>query len=152
MNAKILAFPQKLKPKDVKYAAAVECYRYFDDQYQSALEAFKNDNKGVLAGMHNVFGEVSKAVKDVFLSFLNNPCPETWVAARSYLIDQTTTAWQLWIKYDVTAPRAGKQNIKDEKYPDPDLFLQYYKQHKTDRLEKLKGHRQEAQDIIDQYE
>lgn len=152
MTATILAFPKKLKPKDEKYAAAVECYRYFDDQYQSALQSFEKDSKGVLSGMHNIFGEVSKSVKNVFLSFLNNPCPETWVKARSYLIDGSTTAWQLWVKYDHAAPRHGERDVKDERYPNPDSFLKYYQQHKTDRLESLDKHRQAALAIMAEYE
>lgn len=152
MTAVIIPFKKALKPHDEAFRAALATYTYFNETIQTMESMLVTDSKGVIAGMHNVFGGFKPEIKNKFMSFLNKPSFESWLTIRDYLIDLSTTSWQLWVKYDSHAPLSYDRDIKDGPYPQPDDFIRYYAQHKSDRLLFLKGKRDEALAIMNTYE
>lgn len=152
MTAKVLQFPKALKPHDEAYHAAVDSYHYFNDAILSLEKALVSDGRGVIAGMHNLFGGFRPEIKDKFLSFLNKPSFDSWLGIRDYLVDLNTTSWKLWIKYDACAPRSYPMNAKEGAFPKPEDFIRYYAQHRSERLVILSQKRDEALAIINTYQ
>lgn len=152
MTAVILPFPKALKPHDEAFKAASEAYAYFNDAIQMLESSLSTDSRGIIAGMHNIFGGFRPEVKNKFLSFMNQPSFESWMAIRDYLIDLSTTSWQLWLKYDKTAPLSYSTKATDGPFPQPDDFIRYYAQHKSSRLTMLTQKRDEALAIIQTYQ
>lgn len=152
MTAVVINFPKPLKPRDEAFNAACEAFEYFDESIKTMESTFITDSRGVIAGMHNMFGGHRPEIKKAFLSFCNRPSAKTWQAIRSYLLDLSTTSWQLWIKYDPKAPRLLDTKEKENLFPAPDDFLRYYAQHKQDRLIEVRQRRDAAQAIINTYE
>lgn len=151
MTAVILPFPKALKPRDEAFKAASEAYAYFNDTLQMMESSFSADNRGVISGMHNVFGGFRPEIKTKFLSFMNKPSFASWLTIRDYLIDLNTTSWQLWLKYDKTAPQSCNTMAADGPFPQPDDFIRYYAQHKSSRLTLLAQKRDEALAIMQTY-
>lgn len=152
MTAVILEFPKALKPRDEAFNAACAAYDYFDGAIKMMESSFSTDNRGIIAGMHNIFGGFRPEIKNKFLSFMNKPSFESWMAIRDYLIDLSTTSWQLWMKYDSAAPYSYGTNVTDGPFPKPDDFIRYYAQHKSERLVTLTQKRDEALLVINKYE
>jgi hypothetical protein len=152
MTAVILSFPKALKPRDEAFNAACEAYEYFDGSIQMMEASFSTDSRGVIAGMHNIFGGFRPEIKNKFLSFMNKPSFASWLAIRDYLIDLSTTSWQLWLKYDRSAPQTCNTIAADGPFPKPDDFIRYYAQHKSERLDMLTKKRDEALAIMKTYE
>ena len=152
MSATILSFPKTLKPHDEAFKAASEAYSYFDSSIKMMESMLLADNRGVIAGMHNIFGGFRPEVKDKFFSFMNKPSFESLMNIRDYLIDLNTTSWQLWLKYDRTAPLSYGTKATDGPFPNPDDFIRYYAQHKSDRIVMLTQKRDEALAIINTYQ
>ncbi len=151
MTAVILSFPKALKPRDEAFKAASEAYAYFNDTLQMMESSFSADNRGVISGMHNVFGGFRPEIKNKFLSFMNKPSFASWLAIHNYLIDLSTTSWQLWLKYDSSAPQTCNTMAADGPFPKPDDFIRYYAQHKSERLDMLTKKRDEALAIMQTY-
>lgn len=145
MTAQIIQL--KRKKKDQEYFETIQKYEYFNSLYIAQLDSMKNSN-GVIGSMHNIFGNIKKDIKDKFLSFFNAPDYEKWISIRSYLIDSSTTAWQLWIKFDKNAPVSGSSKI----FPEPAEFIKYLNQHQQQRLQELKLKCDELILIINSYE
>lgn len=152
MTATVLQFPTPLKPRDKAFYAAVEVYNYFDESIKTMEAALHSDERGVIAGMHNVFGGFRPEIKTKFLSFMNKPSFESWWAIHDHLIDLSTTAWQLWLKYDSNAPKSYPKESTAGLYPNPDDFIRYYAQHKSERIVLLTKKRDEALAIINTYQ
>lgn len=152
MSAVIIPFPKALKPHDEAFKAACEAYDYFDGSIKMMENSFSTDSRGVIAGMHNIFGGFRPEIKNKFLSFMNKPSFASWLDIRDYLIDLSTTSWQLWLKYDETAPKSYVQNAVDGPFPEPTAFIHYYAQHKSERLEMLTKKRDQALGIIKTYD
>lgn len=145
MTAQIIQL--RKKKKDQQYYEEIQKYDYFNSLYSAQLEALQN-SIGIIGGMHNIFGEIKKDIKDKFLSFLNSPNSENWLEVRSYLIDPSTTAWQLWIKFDKNAPKSGKS----DSFPSPEQFIYYLKEHQKERLLELKEKCEKSISIIKEYD
>lgn len=152
MTAVVINFPKQLKPRDEAFNAACAAYEYFDESIKTMESMFIEDSRGVIAGMHNVFGGFRPEIKHKFLSFLNKPSFESWLTIRDYLIDLTTTSWQLWLKYDRTAPQSCDTNAVDGPFPNPDDFIRYYAQHRAIKLQFMKSKRAEALFLMNQYD
>lgn len=152
MTAVVINFPKPLKPRDEAFNAACAAYEYFDGSIQMMEAALVSDSRGVIAGMHNVFGGFRPEIKNKFLSFMNKPSFASWLAIRDYLVDLSTTSWQLWLKYDLTAPQSYDTNAVDGPFPNPDDFIRYYSQHKSERLVMLMKKRDEALAVMQTYE
>lgn len=152
MSAVILKFPTPLKPHDHAYHAALTTFNYFDETIKSMESALLVDDRGIIAGMHNVFGGFSPDIKNRFLSFINQPSFDSWLMIRDYLIDLGTTSWQLWIKFDPAAPRSCGRDVTSGPFPKPDDFIRYYALHRSERLEMLRRKRDEAKSILEKYE
>lgn len=151
MTAVILEFPKALKPRDESFKAACEAYEYFDGSIQMMEAAVSTDSRGVIAGMHNIFGGFRPEIKNKFLSFMNKPSFASWLDIHNYLIDLSTTSWQLWLKYDSSAPQTCNTMAADGPFPKPDDFIRYYAQHKSERLDMLTNKRNEALAIMQTY-
>ena len=152
MTAVIIPFPKALKKRDMAYQAASEAYQYFDESIKTVESMFIADSQGVIAGMHNAFGGFRPEVKNMFLSFLNKPSFESWINIRDFLIDLRTTSWQLWLKYDRTAPQSYDSYAVDGPFPNPDDFIRYYAQHRAVNLQFMKSKRAEALYVMNQYQ
>lgn len=107
MTAVVINFPKQLKPRDEAFNAACAAYEYFDDSIKMMEAALMTDSRGIISGMHNVFGGFRSEIKNKFLSFMNKPSFASWLAIRDYLVDLSTTSWQLWLKYDRMHPKAA---------------------------------------------
>lgn len=152
MTASIIQFPKQLKKRDAAFHAASEAYQYFDDSIKTMETMFIEDSRGVIAGMHNMFGGFTPEVKTKFLSFLNQPSFVSWLTIHNYLIDLSTTSWQLWLKYDLSAPQTCNALALDGPFPNPDDFIRYYAQHRGTKLKFMKSKRAEALFLMNQYE
>lgn len=152
MTAVVINFPKPLKPRDEAFNAACAAYEYFDGSIQMMEAVLVIDSRGVIVGMHNVFGGFSPEIKTKFLSFMNKPSFASWLAIHNYLVDLSTTSWQLWLKYDPHAPQTCNTMAADGPFPKPDDFILYYSQHKSERLAMLMKKRDEALAVIQTYE
>lgn len=128
--SKIIQFPKKLKPQDGEYLRLRDQLIHYYTKVEEIYEAEDENGNSLLGGMSNMFGNHSKEVRHLFLSFCNKPCSETWQNIRNYLIDSSTTSWQLWIKFDPNAPRCLDTPKKEAMFPSVDNFIFYYKEHK----------------------
>jgi hypothetical protein len=152
MTAVVINFPKPLKPRDEAFNAACAAYEYFDGSIQMMEAALVTDSRGIISGMHNVFGGFRPEIKNKFLSFMNKPSFSSWLAIRDYLVDLSTTSWQLWLKYDPHAPQTCSKIEVDGPFPKPDDFIRYYSQHKSERLAMLMKKRDEALAVMQTYE
>lgn len=152
MTAVVLQFPTPLKPRDEAFYAATEAYNYFDGAVKMMEASLHSNDRGIIAGMHNIFGGFKPEIKHKFLSFINQPSFESWLAIRDHLIDLSTTSWQLWLKYDHNAPMTYSTKETNGMYPNPDDFIQYYTQHRFARIDMLRNKRDEALAIINTYQ
>jgi hypothetical protein len=137
MSAQILQF-RKLKPIDEEYHNLIEKLEYYNDCLISYETVISQDGDNLLAGMSNIFGKHQKDTKNKFLSFINNPCPETWKNIRNYLIDSTTTSWQLWARFDSNAPNCIMNEADSFIHPTGENFIIFFNKHKEQRLYSLK--------------
>jgi len=152
MTAVVLQFPTPLKPRDEAFYAATEAYNYFDGAVKMMEAALNSNERGIIAGMHNLFGGFRPEIKTKFLSFMNKPSFASWLAIRDHLIDLSTTSWQLWLKYDSNAPMTYSTKETEGLYPNPDDFIRYYARHKSERIVMLTQKRDEALAILDTYQ
>ena len=148
----VIMFPQKLKPQDGEYLRLRDQLIYYYTKVEEIHEAESENGNSLLGGMSNMFGNHSKEVRHLFLSFHNNPCSETWQAIRSHMVDSSTTSWQLWIKFDLNAPRCLDTPKKHAMFPSADDFVSYYKEHRKNTKSQLIEKVEELQKLIDQYD
>lgn len=83
----------------------------------------EDEKSALLKGACDIFGNKTKEMMSAYLSYINNPCFETWKNFRSFLVLPNNTAWQIWCLSDSAAPMENEV----EKFPDPAEFEQYYK-------------------------
>lgn len=150
--SKVIPFPKKLKKQDGEYLRLRDQLIYFYEKLEEIHEAEDENGNSLLGGMSNMLGNHSKEVRHLFLSFHNNPCAETWQAIRNYMIDSSTTSWQLWIKFDLNAPRRLDTPKKEAMFPSAENFVSYYKEHRKTIKSQLIEKVEELQKLIDQYE
>lgn len=132
MNSKIVHINQfRSTTEMIDLENKIEYYKELMENYERIINS---DGNNMLAGMHNIFGKHTPEVKVKFLSFINQPNIKNWNNIRNYLIDSTTTAWQLWTRYDINAQRSGSASS----YPEPDKFIEYFKDHKFTRINAIK--------------
>ena len=137
MTAQIIQL-KKFKKVDEEYHNLFDKLNYYKESLDKYEKSIKSDGDNILAGMSNIFGSHNKETKNKFLSFLNNPSPETWSNIRNYLIDSTTTSWQLWTRFDKNAPRGliGSDSLL---HPTKDDFIDFFNKHKKQRIESFKN-------------
>lgn len=137
MTAQIIQL-KKFKKIDEDYYNLIDKLNYYKEALYNYETAITVDGDNILAGMSNIFGKHNKDTKTKFLSFLNNPSPETWSNIRNYLIDSTTTAWQLWTRFDTEAPRCliGSAAFL---HPTKNDFIDFFNKHKKQRIESFKN-------------
>lgn len=149
MSAQVLEFKQK-KKIDQNYNDLLDKLSYYNEMLDNYVESIVEHRLHILSGMHSIFGPHSKEKRELFLSFLNNPCIEIWSGIRNLLIDNTTTSWQLWIRHCSDAP-LNLQGDNKYKFPTPEKFIQYFNQHKEDRIISLQSIIYETEEELKKY-
>jgi hypothetical protein len=98
-------------------------------------------NSGIFNGTSNMFGPLSKDIKDRVLSFINNPSVETWSECYSIIIAGHNTMWQIWCNYDCEAPRGLSEEGVWPSIPDPKKMIGWIeemaKDSRIEAIEKL---------------
>lgn len=149
--AKIIQFPQKLKMRDEEYqrkqALLMDAYL----SLEALDEAEEMNGNSLLGGMSNMWGNHNSSIRKLFLSFYNAPSAKTWDAIRCYLVDDSTTAWQLWIKFDPKAPKALANEKQKSMFPDPEKFAEYFKEHRKNRRQMLVDKIKEYEEELSKY-
>lgn len=113
----------------------------------------ENSTSSLFSGMSNMTSSKHyPEIRNCFLSFYNSPSATTWKEVRNKLIDYNTTSWQLWIKYDSSAPRMISSKEDEEKYPEPDKFSEYYKKYKVQRIEDNNARIEEIEEELKEYD
>lgn len=152
-NDKYYQFPSKKKLKDENYKHLVDRKNYFKEIISRFKKENENSTDSLFSGMSNMLhSKHPKEVKNCFLSFYNSPSAKTWSLIRDKLIDYNTTSWQVWTAYDNNAPRSLRHKEDNEKYPNPEDFIVYYKQYKKDRIEDYGNRLMEIQEKLKEYQ
>lgn len=149
----VINFPQKKKAKNEDHKHLVDRANYFKELISRFKQENENSTESLFSGMSNMLhSKHPKEVRDCFLSFYNSPSAKTWSLIRDKLIDYNTTSWQLWSKYDVNAPRSLRYKSDEQKYPNPEDFIDYYKRYKKDRIEDYSNRLIEVEEKLRDYQ
>ena len=149
----IINFPQKKKPKNEDYKHLVERANYFKELISRFKQENESSTDSLFSGMSNMLhSKHPKEIRDCFLSFYNSPSAKTWSLIRDKLIDYNTTSWQVWTAYDYNAPRSLSCKKDEEKYPNPEDFIDYYRRYKKDRIEDYTNRLMEVEEKLKEYQ
>lgn len=151
----VISFPKKKKTKvkDEEYQHLLGRAEYFKEQITRFMLENENSTESLFSGMSNMVNtKHPKEIRDCFLSFYNSPSAKTWSLIRDKLIDYNTTSWQLWTKYDANAPRSLRYKSDEQKYPNPEDFIDYYKKYKKDRIEDYSNRLIEVEEKLRDYQ
>lgn len=149
----VISFPKRKKEKDDNYEMLI----VKRDHLKKVNAVFERENENstssLFSGMSNMTSSKhSTEIRNCFLSFYNSPSATTWKEVRNKLIDYHTTSWQLWIKYDSSAPLMISSKEDEEKYPEPDKFSEYYEKYKLQRIEDNNARLEEIQEALKEYD
>lgn len=148
----VIAFPKMKKNHDENYEHLKGRLEYFKQMIERYEMENEKSTDSLFSGMSNAISfKHSKEIRDRFLSFYNAPSSKTWQEIRHYMIDANTTSWLLWINYDHMAPRSISCKKEDDMFPDPQLFVQYYLQHKEDRIKEYQRRMNEIEAELNDY-
>lgn len=149
----VISFPKRKKEKDDNYEMLI----VKRDHLKKVNAVFERENENstssLFSGMSNMTSSKhSHEIRNCFLSFYNSPSATTWKEVRNKLIDYHTTSWQLWIKYDSSAPLMISSKEDEEKYPEPEKFSEYYEKYKVQRIEDNNARLEEIKEELKEYD
>jgi hypothetical protein len=95
---------------------------YWSNQIRRLESAM--ESPALLKGVGAPFVSSTSGAVERLLSFRNAPSQDTWEPlARTMILPNGTTAWQLWCQNDSDAPLSLPTEGRFEAYPDPDDFF-----------------------------